>query len=232
MVTVRFFARLRDLAGRDSITLPIEGPVPMKRWIESLSSSVPPVASLLREKRLLVAVNEVLATEETVVRDGDEIALMPPFSGGGRLRETRPAGAAWARIQPEDFSADEEIARVKSVSTRVGGIALFLGTARDFSRGRPVDKLSYEHYAGMAGKKLSEIRLEAKRRFGIIEAVIVHRTGGIPVGGNIVLIVVGAEHRDEAFRACRWCIDELKATVPIWKRETTPEGEVWVEDRP
>ena len=125
---------------------------------------------------------------------------------------------------------DDEISRIKAVSSRVGGVAVFLGTARDFSRGHAVQGLRYEHYAGMTERKLAEIRSRAKEKFKVIEITIIHRTGEIPIGGNIVLIVAGAEHRSEAFQACRWCIDELKSTAPIWKKEFRKDGEVWVED--
>jgi molybdopterin synthase catalytic subunit len=95
-----------------------------------------------------------------------------------------------------------------------------------------VAKLEFEHYPGMAEKKLAEIRDRAIREYGVIEATIIHRVGTLPVGENIVLIAVASEHRDEAFKACRFCIDELKRITPIWKKETTPDGEVWVEEHP
>ena len=117
-------------------------------------------------------------------------------------------------------------------SKRIGGIAIFLGTARDRSKGRDVDSITFEHYEGMAQKKLREIRERALKDFDIIEVAILHRYGEIGIGENIVLIVVGAEHRAEAFRACKWAIDELKQITPIWKLEHTPEGEVWVEEHP
>lgn len=136
------------------------------------------------------------------------------------------------RVQRENFSIDQEIDRVRQRSKRIGGIATFLGTARDRSRGRDVSGITFEHYEGMAQKKLREIRERALKDFDIIEALIVHRYGDIQIGDNIVLIVVGAEHRAEAFRACKWCIDELKQITPIWKLEHTPEGDVWVEEHP
>lgn len=235
MVTVRLFARLKDLAKRETLTLSVNQPVSLKQFIETLSPSLPEVMSLVKAKRVLIAVNQEVATEETVIRDGDEIALMPPFSGGNSQLTTHDSQLSpqpWTRIQTEDFSVDDEIARIKAASTRIGGIVVFLGTARDFSRGHAVQKLTYEHYAGMAEEKVAQIRQEAKDRFDIIEVTILHRTGEIPLGGNIVLIVVGAEHRAEAFRACQWCIDQLKAITPIWKKEVTPKGEVWVEEHP
>ena len=136
------------------------------------------------------------------------------------------------RVQRENFSIDAEIDRVRSRSKRIGGIAIFLGTARDRSKGRDVESLTFEHYEGMAQKKLREIRERALKDFDVIEVLILHRYGEIAIGENIVLIVVGAEHRADAFRACKWAIDELKQITPIWKREQTPEGDVWVEEHP
>ncbi len=136
------------------------------------------------------------------------------------------------RVQRENFSIDEELTRVRSRSSRIGGIAMFLGTARDRSKGRNVSAMTFEHYEGMAQKKLKEIRERALQDFDIIEALVLHRYGPIEIGENIVLIIVGAEHRADAFKACQWCIDELKKITPIWKMEYTPEGEVWVEEHP
>ncbi len=136
------------------------------------------------------------------------------------------------RIQQQPFSIEEEIIKIKTLSNRIGGIVSFLGTARDFSKGHEVQKINFEHYPKMAEKALIEIYEKALNGFNIIGVTIIHRIGTIAVGENIVLIVVAAEHRKDAFFACAWCIDELKRTAPIWKRETTPEGTVWVEDRP
>ncbi|MFQ5780038.1 MAG: molybdenum cofactor biosynthesis protein MoaE [Nitrospiria bacterium] len=136
------------------------------------------------------------------------------------------------RVQVEDFSVEAEINMLKGQSKRIGGIVTFLGTARDFSKGRDIHKIDFEHYPGMAEKRLMEIRDRALKDFNIIEVTIIHRVGEIPIGDNIVLIVVGAEHRQDAFKACSWSIDELKRITPIWKKETTPQGEVWVEEHP
>ncbi len=140
--------------------------------------------------------------------------------------------ALLVRVQREDFSIDEELRRVRGRSKRIGGIAIFLGTARDRSKGKDVDGITFEHYEGMAQKKLREIRERALKDFGIIELLILHRYGEIGIGENIVLIIAGAEHRAEAFQACKWAIDELKQITPIWKLEHTPDGEVWVEEHP
>ena len=140
--------------------------------------------------------------------------------------------ASLVRVQREDFSIDEEINRVRNRSTRIGGIATFLGTARDRSKDRDVSRITFEYYEGMAQKKLREIRERALQDFDVIEVLILHRYGEIDIGENIVLIVVGAMHRADAFKACKWCIDELKQITPIWKCEQTPDGEVWVEQHP
>ncbi len=136
------------------------------------------------------------------------------------------------RVQREDFGLEEETKKLLACSKRIGGIVNFLGTARDFSKGQEIHKIDFDHYPGMAEKRLSEIRDQALKDYDIIEVTIIHRVGEISIGENIVLIVVGAEHRKDAFRACSWCIDELKRITPIWKKETTPEGIVWVEEHP
>jgi molybdopterin synthase catalytic subunit len=136
-------------------------------------------------------------------------------------------------VQKEDFKIEEQIERVKTASKKIGGIVTFLGTARDFTEETgEVEMLEFEHYPGMAEKKLGELRKVAMKKFDIIEASITHRYGEIPAGENIVLIVVGAMHRADAFSACRFLIDELKQIVPIWKKEHTKSGEVWVTDHP
>ena len=136
------------------------------------------------------------------------------------------------RIQTEDFSMDEEVARVMASSKSIGGVSTFLGTARDISKGKDISLLSFEHYQGMAEKKLKELREEMLDSYDIVELSIVHRVGDIKPGENIVLIVAAAQHRAAAFDACRACIDELKRVIPIWKKETTTSGDFWVEEHP
>jgi molybdopterin synthase catalytic subunit len=134
------------------------------------------------------------------------------------------------KILEEDFSVERELEKIKATSKRIGGIVTFLGTARDFSRGKEIKKLVFEHYPDMAIKKLKELRKKALEKFDIMEVSIIHRTGEIEIGENIVLIIVAAKHRKDAFSACVWLIDELKKVVPIWKKEITTEGEIWVEE--
>ncbi|HUJ17829.1 MAG TPA: molybdenum cofactor biosynthesis protein MoaE [Nitrospirota bacterium] len=223
MITIKLFAILKDRAGRDELQVPYSGG-PVVDLLKQVAAVYPALADLLSPGRIMVSVNQEFVRQDAPVRDGDEVALMPPFSGG--------SGRAPIRVQHEPFSVDEELERMKQSSNSIGGIVTFLGTTRDISRDKAVSKLEFEHYPGMAEKKLAEIRERAIREYGVIDVSIIHRVGTLPVGENIVLIAVAAMHRDEAFKGCRFCIDELKRITPIWKKETTSEGEVWVEEHP
>ena len=130
-------------------------------------------------------------------------------------------------VQREDVDIDAVLEAVKSAKS--GCVVSFLGTVRDVSEGRSVQRMSIEVYEDMAVKQLSIIRDEALERFGAHEVAVVHRYGDLEVGDNIVYIAVSAGHREEAFKACRYVIDELKERVPLWKKEYTADGEVWVE---
>ncbi len=132
------------------------------------------------------------------------------------------------RIQSGDFSQEEEIRALRASSNGIGGIVTFLGCARDFSEGREVSQISFDAYERMLLPELHKLRDEAMARFKLIDARIVHRLGTLQAGEQIVLIAAAAAHRGPAFDACRWLIDELKERLPIWKKETTPQGDSWV----
>jgi molybdopterin synthase catalytic subunit len=232
MVTIRLFGMTKMLAGNQgtlSLNLLTGGRV--KDLVGALEAEHPAIGELIQKKKVLVSINQEVAHEDTLIQDGDEVALLPPFAGGAPMDQVGD-DAQLVRVQREDFSVDAEINRVRDRSKRIGGISMFLVTARDRSKGRDVDSMTFEHYEGMAQTKLREIRERALKDFDIIEVAILHRYGEIGIGDNIVLIVVGAEHRAEAFRACEWAIAELKRITPIWKLEHTPGGEVWVEEHP
>jgi len=226
MVTIKLFGLLKTLASNQTdLSLSLNGGRRVKDLVAILKEKHPQIGELIHKKKVLVSVNQEIAHEETEVKDGDEVALLPPFAGGAD-------DTMLVRVQRENFSVDAEIDRVRTRSTRIGGISVFLGTARDHSRGHDVSAITFEYYEGMAQKKLREIRERALKDFDVLEVLILHRYGEIQIGENIVLIVVGAEHRADAFRACKWCIDELKQITPIWKLEQTPAGEDWVEEHP
>ncbi|RPH81691.1 MAG: hypothetical protein EHM80_01555 [Nitrospiraceae bacterium] len=231
MVTIKLFGMTKSLAGgQGSLALALTNGRKVKDLVELLDTGYPMIGELIHKKKVLVSVNQEIAHEETAINDGDEVALLPPFAGGSPSDQM--GDEMLVRVQRGDFSVGAEINRVRGRSKRIGGIATFLGIARDRSRGREVDSITFEHYEGMAQTKLREIRERALKDFDIIEVAILHRYGEIGIGENIVLIVVGAEHRAEAFRACEWAIAELKRITPIWKLEHTPKGEVWVEEHP
>lgn len=231
MVTIKLFGMTKLLAGnQSSVSLALTNGRRVKDLVELLDGGYPAIGELIHKKKVLVSVNQEIAHEDMEIREGDEIALLPPFAGGSGMEPVDESQLV--RVQRENFSIDRELDRVKSRSKRIGGIATFLGIARDRSKGRDVDSITFEHYEGMAEKKLREIRERGLKDFDILELLIIHRYGEITIGENIVLIIAGAEHRAEAFRACKWAIDELKQITPIWKLEHTPEGEVWVEEHP
>lgn len=229
MVTVKLFGMTKMMAGNQAaLSLDVANGRRVKDLVGAIEIDYPKIGELIQKKKVLVSVNQEIAHEDTVITESDEIALLPPFAGGASDQDD----AQFVRVQRENFSIDQELDRVRSRSKRIGGIATFLGIARDRSRGRDVDGITFEHYEGMAQKKLREIRERALQDFDILELLIIHRYGEITIGENIVLIIAGAEHRADAFNACRWAIDELKQITPIWKMEHTPEGEVWVEEHP
>lgn len=229
MITIRLFGMLKTMAGNQAeLVVPLNGGRTVSDLIGLLDESYADLAELIRKKKVLISVNQEIAHQETIINEGDEVAFLPPFAGGTQADPDEML----VRIQREDFSIDVELARVRARSNRIGGIAVFLGTARDRSKGRDVSGIKFEYYEGMAQKKLREIRERALKDFDVIEVLILHRYGDIQVGENIVLVIAAAEHRADAFRACKWSIDELKQITPIWKLESTPEGEVWVEEHP
>ena len=168
-----------------------------------------------------VAVNQEYAGPEYMLNDGDEVAILPPVSGG--------AGDL-VQIVREPIQTDEIVNAVKSGGD--GAVCVFDGIVRDNTRGRATLHLDYEAYEEMALRQMQMLREEAIARFGVREIAIVHRLGRLVVGETSVLIAVASAHRGAAFDACRYVIDTLKKTVPIWKREQFVDGAVWADGEP
>jgi molybdopterin synthase catalytic subunit/molybdopterin converting factor small subunit len=204
-VTVRLFAGLRERAGWSS------------REIAGVSV-VADVWSALglgeEPEGLLYAVNKRYADRDAALSDGDEVALIPPVSGGAfRLTD-----------QPIDPSAV-----IREVSDpRAGGIATFIGTTRIESRGRTVHYLDYDAYGGMAEQVMAELAEDLKRKHDLCAVAIAHRVGRVEIGQLSVVIAVSAPHRAAALTACAEAIDTLKETVPLWKKEVYEGGEEWI----
>ena len=136
-----------------------------------------------------------------------------------------------ARVQTADFDIGDEIARLRAADRGVGAIASFVGTVRDVNDTATITGMTLEHYPGMTEAALDEIVAEARQRFDIRDALVIHRVGALEPGDQIVLVVVTGAHRGTAFDACEFIIDWLKTRAPFWKKEWLPDGERWVEAR-
>lgn len=166
---------------------------------------------------LLVAVNQEIANPSTALRDGDEVAFMPPVSGG--------AGSDFFRITHDPIFAPELAPRLRAAKD--GAVVIFEGFVRNHSHGRATLYLEYEAYEAMAVRKMEELGGEAKQKFAIDGIGMIHRLGRLEIGETSVAIIVTAEHRRAAFEACQYAIDRLKQIVPIWKKEYFADGAVW-----
>ena len=136
-----------------------------------------------------------------------------------------------ARVQTGDFDIGDEIARLRAADRSVGAITSFVGTVRDVNDAAPISGMTLEHYPGMTEAALDDIIGEARQRFDIRDALVIHRVGALVPGDQIVLVVVTSAHRGAAFDACEFIIDWLKTRAPFWKKERLPDGERWVEAR-
>lgn len=135
------------------------------------------------------------------------------------------------RVQTDDFDTGREIAALRGTDPRVGAVASFIGTVRDVNDGSPVTAMTLEHYPGMTEKALAAIVDEARGRFSIVDALVIHRVGPMRPTDQIVLVAVTSAHRGDAFDACRFIMDILKTRAPFWKKEDTPGGARWVDAR-
>jgi molybdopterin synthase catalytic subunit/molybdopterin converting factor small subunit len=203
-VTVRLFAGLRERAGWS------------RREVEAATvADVWPALDLGEEPAgLLYAVNKEYAPQDKTLSDGDEVALIPPVSGGAFL------------LSDEPLSLDRVVEEVRS--DEAGAIATFTGTTRVHSRGRTVTHLDYEAYEGMAERVMEEIAEALRARYELTAIAIHHRVGRVAIGETSVVIAVSAPHRQDALAACKDAIDELKERVPLWKKEVYEGGEEWI----
>jgi MoaE-MoaD fusion protein len=214
---VRLFAVLRERAKTDRIEIEIAGDsASLKEVLDAVSARAPEIEPYLA--RVRVAKNEEFAKDDERVHSGDEIALIPPVSGG--------SGLALFRLTKDPI---DEAAVVRAVkSGEAGAVVSFLGTVRGSTKGVEVVALEYEAYESMAERYLRSIGEEIIARWPGAKAAIVHRTGRLAVGETSVAIAVASPHRAEAFDACRLAIERLKKDVPIWKKEIHKDGSSWV----
>lgn len=219
-IDVLYFGTLKDLLGTGQETLGL-----------AAGSTVDDVVRLLRGRAskgsdavwdsLAVAVNREYAGLAMVLRDGDEVALLPPVSGGDGPNVS---------LQHEKIDSNAIVATLKAGAD--GAIVIFDGIVRNNTRGRQTMYLVYESYEAMALQQMIGLADEALGRFAVRDLAIVHRLGKLEIGETSVLIAVASAHRGAAFEACRWVIDTLKKTVPIWKKEHFVDGAVWADGEP
>ena len=181
--------------------------------------------------RLAASVNFELVPPETPLRENDEVAFLPPVAGGVDPL-LRPEPVATPACTISDQPLQEWAVAERVVGPDTGGVVSFVGTVRDRARGREIEYLEYEAYPEMAEHEMQKIADEAAERWPGVKVAIAHRAGHLEVGELAVVIAAAAPHRAEAFAACRFAIDTLKRTVPIWKKEVATDGEFWVDDRP
>ena len=203
-VRVRLFAGLRERAGWSQRE--IDAATVADIW-RALELGDEPAG-------LLYAVNKEYATPDRALADGDEVALIPPVSGGAFL------------LSDEPLSLDRVVDEVRD--EQAGAIATFTGTTRIQSRGRSVTHLDYEAYEGMAERVMAEIAEGLQARYELSAVAIHHRVGRVGIGETSVVIAVSAPHRQDALAACKDAIDELKERVPLWKKEVYSDGEEWI----
>jgi molybdopterin synthase catalytic subunit len=204
-VQIRLFAQLRQRAGREEIELELpEG--------ASVADALAALGDLAGDLPVVMSVNRDYATEETRLSPGDELALIPPVSGG--------EAALHAVVTEQPLSIDDLAARVRD--PRAGAVVTFAGVTRE------VEKLAYEAYAEMATEKIEAILAEAIERHDLCSAAAAHRVGDVPLSEPSVLVAASAPHRGEAFAGAREIIDRIKAEAPIWKREVEGGEERWV----
>jgi molybdopterin converting factor subunit 1 len=212
-VTVRLFAALRERAGSDSIEIELGEGATVADALERLAAE-PPLAGLLERLPVAMAVNRDYANPETELRAEDELALIPPVSGGATVH---------ARVTEEPLSPE---ALSQSVGrAEAGAIVSFQGVTRE------VERLDYEAYREMAEARMAAILEECVARHGLLAAAAEHRVGPVALGEPAVIVAVSAPHRGEAFDGAREAIDRIKAEAPIWKREVEGGESRWVEGK-
>lgn len=224
MVTVRLFAAAAQAAGARKLEGNWSGRS-VAALLEELSKAHPALAALVPS--LAVAVNRDYVDSDYILSDGDEVALIPPVSGGEEPAAT-PGGpeAALFEVVETPLSADAVTAKV--VDPTIGAVVTFVGTVREWTRGRQTVYLEYEAYPEMAVEQMEKIGREIQEQWPGSRVAISHRVGRLEIGEVSVVIAVATPHRGDAFAGCRHAIERLKQIVPIWKKEVWADGEEWV----
>lgn len=229
-VRVLFFGVLKDLVGRGSEALTLHEQATARDVIQHYEQRFSSLKGTFGS--IAISINQQYAQPGDRLRAGDEVALLPPVSGGAisasdLTRATEPAHVAIVHHQIDTAAALEKVKQPED-----GAVVVFEGIVRNHSRGRRTLFLEYEAYEPMALKEMESLAEQAHSRFQVRDVAIIHRLGRLKIGETSVLIVVASAHRAAAFEACRWIIDTLKRTVPIWKKEHFEDGAVWADGEP
>jgi molybdopterin synthase catalytic subunit len=230
-IGVLFFGVLKDVIGRSGETVDLPEGARVREVLFYYARAAPRFEAMVPS--LAISVNQEYSGVDRALRDGDEVGLLPPVSGGsaegdGENRpEARDEIRGEVKIVHEQIDTQAVVGRLKRPAD--GAAVIFDGIVRDNTRGRRTLYLDYEAYEAMALKQMESLAVEARARFAVRGVSIVHRLGRLEIGETSVLIVVAAAHRGTAFEACRWIIDTLKKTVPIWKKEYFADGAVWAD---
>ena len=224
-IRILFFGIMKDAVHRGIEDLDLPESSVLSDVLSHYMHAIPSLKLLMPS--VAVSVNQEYVGPKTQLKDGDEIAFLPPVSGGSQARQARPLHAA---IVHEIIDTQSLLAGIRQPED--GACVTFEGVVRNNSRGRRTLYLDYEAYEPMALKQLEELGEHALANFEIRDVAIVHRLGRLEIGETSVLIVVASAHRAAAFDACRWIIDTLKRTVPIWKKEYFEDGAVWADGEP
>lgn len=226
-VRILLFGVLKDRMGRDADAVEVSEGETVGQLLQRMAQRTPHLNEY--GASLAIAVNREYATAAHVLRDGDEVALLPPVSGGC-AEQVAVEDNGFIRIQREPIDSSAILPRLKDGAD--GAVSVFDGVVRDNTRGRRTLYLDYEAYEEMALEQMKRLAADAKQRFGVREVAMLHRLGRLQVGETSVWIAVASAHRAQAMDACRWLIDTLKKTVPIWKKEYFVDGAVWADGEP
>ena len=233
-VRVLFFGVLKELARKSADEIELLEGSRVSDVLQHYRTQAPEIANLFSS--IALAVNQQYARPETTLKANDEVALLPPVSGGavgaaGETHAGQPAARPrYASMVRETIDTPGIVSKLKRGED--GAAVAFEGVVRNQTRGRRTLYLDYEAYQDMALQELEKLATEAIQKFQIRDVAIVHRLGRLEIGQTSVLIVVASAHRGPAFDACRWIIDTLKRTVPIWKKEYFEDGAVWADGEP
>jgi molybdopterin synthase catalytic subunit len=226
---VLLFASLRDIAG-ERLTIEMPAGADLTRLLEEVSRRAPAIAAWLPHVR--VAVNCEYAKPNQILQPGDEIALLPPVSGGAGICTTGTVEIDRTQVRVSDAPLDAQacVERAqKFLEGGAGAIVPFIGVVRNHARGQHVTHLEYQAYESMAEAEMKRIAVEAAQRWQCA-CVCEHRTGRLGIGEASLIVVVAGAHRAETFEACRWTVDEIKLRVPVWKKEFAANGASWIEE--